>query len=316
MRRKLAGRLALGAALVVAVGFAAYALAGRARDAKLQVTSFSAPHALTGAFARCPKGARVVGGGVVKVQGGVLRLGGSGPLDGTRGVRPVNPAQAVVNTRDGDVAKRWYAGVSNDGNSPIAVKALAICSRISDARIQVTRFSLGGRSTGGASVTCPAGRRVVGGGVIQERWPDNRILVSAPLDASGKMRNTKDGDVAKRWRAVIRNLPQKRVNFKVFALCSADSRATIEATRSWARGGDHVGRARARCPSGKRAVGGGIIESGELGFVRVRASGPLDATGSPANTRDGDVAKQWLGAVENRNDYGIRVKVLAICERS
>ena len=34
-----------------------------------------------------------------------------------------------MNTSDGEVAKRWYAGVSNDGYSPIAVKALAICSR-------------------------------------------------------------------------------------------------------------------------------------------------------------------------------------------
>jgi hypothetical protein len=128
------------------------------------------------------------------------------------------------------------------------------------------------------------------------------------------MRSTRDGDVAKRWYVAIRNLPAHRVHFKVFALCSADSHATIEAARSWAKAG-RVGHARARCPSAKRALGGGIVESGQLGFVRVRASGPLDASGSPANTRDGDVAKQWRGAVENRNSYGVRVKVLAICER-
>jgi hypothetical protein len=128
------------------------------------------------------------------------------------------------------------------------------------------------------------------------------------------MRKTWDGDVAKRWYVAIRNLPAHRVHFKVFALCSADSRATIEASQSWAMGGERVGRARARCPGRKRALGGGIIESGELGFVRVRASGPLDATGDPLKIRDGDVAKQWHGAVENRNDYRVRVKVLAICE--
>ena len=310
----MVARVTLSAALAAAVGFAAYALAAPARDAKLEVTRFSAnPHGLTGAFARCPAGSRVVGGGVVKVGSGIMRVGGSGPLDGSQAGYPSNPAQAVTNTRDGDVARRWYAGVSNDYSGRVGVKALAICSRVSDARIQATSFSLGGRSTGYASARCPAGRRVVGGGMVQRTWPDNRILASAPLDASGTMRNTKDGDVARRWYVAIRNLPAHRVHFKVFALCSADSRATIEATRSWAKGG-RTGHARANCPPTKRAVGGGIIESGELGFVRVRASGPLDATGVPASTNVGDIAKQWFGAVENRNSYRIRVKVLALCE--
>jgi hypothetical protein len=307
-------RVALGAALAAAMGFAVYALAAPAKDATLQVTRFSAGHALTGEFVRCPPGKRVVGGGVLKVGRGVLRVGGSGPLDGSNAGHPSNPADAVANTRDGDVAKRWYAGVSNDSHTPIGVKALAVCSGRSDARIEATHFSLGGRSTGGASAKCPAGKRVVGGGVVQQTWPDNRVLASAPLDASGTMKNTKDGDVAKRWYVSMRNLPAHRVDFKVFALCSADSRAKIEVTRSWARGGEHVGGANARCPSNKRALGGGIIESGQLGFVRVRASGPLDASGAAANTTDGDVAKMWHGAVENRNDYRIRVKVLAICE--
>jgi hypothetical protein len=308
-------RVALAAALSAAVGFAVYALAAPARDAKLEVTRFSAEPRLTGAFARCPAGRRAVGGGVFELGRGVVRVGGSGPLDGSGAGGPQNPAEAVANTKDGDVAKRWYAGVSNDSSRRIAAKALALCSRASDARIETTPFSLGGRSTGDASAKCAAGKRVVGGGVVQFGWPDNRVLASAPLDASGAMANTRDGDVAKRWYAAIRNLPAHRVRFKVFALCSADSRARIDATRSTVKAGGK-GHASAKCPSTKRALGGGIIESGRLGFLRVLASGPLDATGLPANTRDGDVAKQWYGAVENRNPERVRLKVLAICEPS
>jgi hypothetical protein len=311
----LVARVTLGAALAAAVGFAAYSLAAPARDAKIEVTRFSADHGLTGAFAECPDGRRAVGGGVLKSGRGVLRVGGSGPLDGSAAGGPQNPAETVANTNDGDVAKRWYAGVSNDSSRRIGAKALALCSRGSDARIETTPFSLGGRSTGDASAKCPAGKRAVGGGVVQRSWPDNRVLASAPLDASGKMKYTKDGDVARRWYVAIRNLPAHRVSFKVFALCSADSRARIQATRSWAKAGG-TGHARARCPPTKRAVGGGIIESGQLGFLRVRASGPLDATGVSANTRDGDVAKQWYGAVENRNPERVRLKVFAICEPS
>jgi hypothetical protein len=250
----------------------------------------------------------------LSLGGPVVRVGGSGPLDDSAVGGPQNPAETVANTNDGDVAKRWYAGVSNDSSVETAeVKALALCSRESDATIETTSFWLDGRSTGYASATCPAGKRAVGGGVIQFSWPDNRVLASGPLDASGSMVNTRDGDVAKQWYVAIRNLPLKRVQFKAFALCSADSRATIEATPSWAEA-ESTGHAIANCPPTKRVLGGGIIESGRLGFVRVLASGPLDTTGVPANTEDGDVAELWYGAVENRNLERIRLKVLAICE--
>jgi hypothetical protein len=311
MAGSVVARVTLGAAL--AAGFAAYALAAPAGEAKIEATRFSAGHGLTGAFAECPPGSRAVGGGVLQLEGGVVRVGGSGPLDGSVAGTPINPADAVANTKDGDVAKRWYAGVSNDSSVSIAAKALALCSAGSDATIEATPFSLEGQSTGGASAKCPAGKRAVGGGVIQLSWPDNRVLASAPLDASGAMANTVDGDVATQWYAAIRNLPAHRVDFKVFALCSADSRATIEATQSSAEGGG-TGHAFAKCPPTKRALGGGIIESGRLGYLRVLASGPLDATGVAANTEDGDVAEQWYGAVENRNPERVSVKVLAICE--
>jgi hypothetical protein len=307
-------RLILVAALVAAVGFATYALAAPARDATLEVTQFTADRGLNGAFAECPPGSRAVGGGVLDLGGPVIRVGGSGPLDGSAVGGPQIPTEIVANTNDGDVAKRWYAGVSNDSSAETAeVKALALCSRESDATIETTPFWLDGRSTGYASATCPAGKRAVGGGVIQFSWPDNRVLASGPLDASGLMANTRDGDVAKHWYVAIRNLPLKRVQFKVFALCSADSRATIEATPSWAEAAS-TGDAIANCPPTKRVLGGGIIESGKLGFVRVLASGPLDTTGVAANTEDGDVADRWYGEVENRNPERIRLKVFAICE--
>jgi hypothetical protein len=91
-------RVALGAVLAAAVGFAAYALAAPARDAKVEATQFTAGHALSGAFAECPAGSRAVGGGVLGLEGGVLRVGGSGPLDGSPARAPSNPADAVANT--------------------------------------------------------------------------------------------------------------------------------------------------------------------------------------------------------------------------
>jgi hypothetical protein len=297
---------------LVAVGFAASALAGTARDARIEATRFSAGHGLTGAFARCPAGRRAVGGGVVQLGRRFLYVASSGPLDATASP-PINPSRAVANTRDGDVAKKWYVGVSNDSSRTVDMKALALCSRTSDARIEATSFRVAGRRTGVASARCPAGRRALGGGLVQSGWPDNRVLASGPLDASGAIANTRDGDVAKQWYAAVHNLPAHRVRFKVIALCSADSRARIEATRFSVRSGG-VGDASAKCGAGKRALGGGIIQSGRARFLRVRASAPLDATGVAANTKDGDRAKRWYAAIENRNPGRVRFKVLAICE--
>jgi hypothetical protein len=306
-------RVTLGAGLAAAVGFAAYALAGPARDAKIEVTRFSVDPGLGGAFAKCSAGRRAVGGGVVDSGRPRVYVAASGPLDASVAGGPLNPSEAVANTKDGDAVKRWYAGVSNGSSRRVAVKVLALCSKASDARIEATSFRVAGRRTGDAFAKCPVGRRAVGGGVVQSGFPDDRVLASGPLDASGAIANTRDGDVAKQWYAAVHNLPNHRVRFKVFALCSADSRATIEATRFLVRGGG-TGHASAKCPAGKRALGGGLVEAGPPRFVRMLASAPLDATGVPANTKDGDTAKRWYAAMENRNPGRVYFKVFAICE--
>ena len=63
--------------------------------------------------------------------------------------------------------------------------------------------------------------------------------------------------------------------------------ATVEATAfkvpDW-----QVGEAFAECLAGKRAVGGGVVQSGPVGVgLKVLASGPLDATGVTLETNTG-----------------------------
>ena len=69
------------------------------------------------------------------------------------------------------------------------------------------------------------------------------------------------------------------------------------------------------CGVGKRALGGGVVQSGTAAGLFVRASGPLDGTGVTLNTGDGDVARQWYAAIAV--DAGLPprdFKVFAICE--
>ena len=79
------------------------------------------------------------------------------------------------------------------------------------------------------------------------------------------------------------------------ARAATPTRATIEATQ-FKVGPVKIGEAFAVCPGTKRAVGGGVVQSGDSLSVWVLASGPLDGTGVTLNTSDGDRAKQWYAA--------------------
>ena len=88
--------------------------------------------------------------------------------------------------------------------------------------------------------------------------------------------------------------------------------ATIEATALPVAPGK-IGEASAVCPSNKRALGGGVVQSGPVRDSRVRASGPLNASGNTAQTQSGDLAKQWYAAVLNFSTGPRDFKVFAIC---
>jgi hypothetical protein len=75
-----------------------------------------------------------------------------------------------------------------------------------------------------------------------------------------------------------------------------------------------VGEAFAKCGTGKRALGGGVVQSGSADGLFVNVSGPLDATGFTSETATGDVAKQWYAAVYNFSVATVNFKVFAICE--
>ena len=140
------------------------------------------------------------------------------------------------------------------------------------------------------------------------------VLASGPLDATGFTSETKDGDIAKQWYAAVANFSSETQLFKVFAICSRASNATIEATQ-FTVGDNQSGEAFARCLGTKRALGGGVVQSGPPTDLVVRASGPLDATGVTIETNDGDIAKQWYAAVGNDPSGTQRIlKEFAICE--
>ena len=94
---------------------------------------------------------------------------------------------------------------------------------------------------------------------------------------------------------------------------AGEEQAKIEATELTVDSAE-TGEAFARCGGSKRALGGGVVQSGSADNLSVRASGPLDSSGVTLDTSDGDVAKQWYAAVDNFSGEDARVfKVFAIC---
>jgi hypothetical protein len=261
-----------------------------------------------GKIASCGRGQRALGGGLLAENPQDAGLDASGPLSANGASGP---------TGDGDVPKRWYGAASTSGADQV-FRLLAICAPDSEATIEATRFVPPYRVPTGAIASCGPGERAVGGGLVAIGPPDyGPMLSSGPLDASGSIANTRDGDIPKQWQASVYNADDDGRIFKVFAVCVPHSKATIETTR-FTVGGEEIGNARARCGRGERALGGGTSPTRQTPdpFLRslIPSSGPLDASGVAANTRDGDAAKQWMGVADNEfSDDASTFKVFAVC---
>lgn len=264
------------------------------------------------ATATCPAGRRVVGGGVGAASNGAFAnvVQVSGPVDETG---------STENTNTGDVGRSWLASVKDDG-SDRTYAVFALCSATSDATIAQSNISLAANAVkGSGDSTCPSGTRVVGGGVgTTGPTVGGQVALSGPLGQALTVPNT--GDVARVWVASVANGGAAQT-YKVFALCSASSDATIaEASFSFPGGAQTEGEAVARCPAGRRALGGGIITTASTVSSTVRRSAPQVGTGfatiqsalENGATVDTNVSRRWAASVVNADDART-YKVLALC---
>lgn len=208
-----------------------------------------------------------------------------------------------------------------------------------DATIVSTTFEVPDGNAGATLATCPAGSRVVGGGVgqispvVDTEKGQTEVEVSGPVDETGATANTNTGDVAKSWYAGIFN-GNGNVNngetesYKVFAICSQTSDATVQAIPFDVAGRDTsdndpsgAGTANPACPAGQRATGGGVgtIDASATAHG-IQLSGPFDETGTTAGTDTGDVARSWFSGVSNATFNATATtqhyKAFAICSRS
>jgi Ca2+-binding RTX toxin-like protein len=217
-------------------------------------------------------------------------------------------AAATVATTAAPAARQTPAASA----APLALAA----SPGSDATIETKLLPVDAEKGGDALATCPAGKRVVGGGVGQPPAAQGfgYIQQSGPVDDTGTPAGTTNGDVARSWFASIYNPSDAQREFRVFAICSATSDATIRTNPLAVQAGKDAS-ASIDCPAGSRALGGGVGVVGTpapvLSFVR--RSNPLDETGTTANTDTGDVARSWFASVKNVTNATLDSRVFAIC---
>ena len=325
-RRSVAMAFTAGVVLAVAGAMLAVATVSSAApngaaaapgsDATIEAKAFSVqPGKVDNASATCPAGKRAVGGGVGQSQATSPTFGyvqQSGPVD---------ESGSTTNTQSGDVAKGWSVSVfNNSGAGTREFRVFAICSASSDATIATNPFTVEPRTVGSASVDCPAGKRAVGGGVHQPGATNplfGWVQSSGPVDATGTTANTDSGDVAEGWYASVFNFGATERDFRVFAICSAGSDATI-AAKVFSVSPGNVGDATVACPAGKRVVGGGVGQpaatNAPAGYIQ--ESAPVDVTGETANTDSGEVGRSWFASVYNPPEVGAptrEFRAFAIC---
>jgi hypothetical protein len=189
----------------------------------------------------------------------------------------------------------------------------------SDATIHLSSALIQAGQRGPVSVTCPSNSRVMGGGVTADASGSILIEESGPLDDTGTVAGTGDGDIGRSWYAYVVNAgAASAVQVRVFALCSQSSDAVIEADDVLIPDG-RSGYGQATCSSG-RATGGGVLTTASLTFPPSQYFLQITSPFDPGETNlrdDGDFSDHWWSFIHNASLLGgsQTFKFLALCSQ-
>jgi hypothetical protein len=171
-----------------------------------------------------------------------------------------------------------------------------------DARIVYATKLINSGAMDGVAIQCPPGERAIGGGSYSSTW----LAASGPIGPNGQVGGDADGDVPVYWFTSAYNLTGQSREYRFHAICSASSDATVQVADVHLASPPNAlnptrGDAAVECPSGQRAIGGGVTYGVPTvpGGARIDASGPLDETGTTGTTVTGDVARYWYAEASN-----------------
>jgi hypothetical protein len=257
----------------------------------------------------CGPGERAIGGGVESDPGAYVTASAPVSGDGT-----------IAKTDSGEIPRFWWVAVWAPGSEIRSLEFYAVCSRSSDATLQVTSWDFFGGLGQTPEVrfaTCPEGERAIGGGAGYDDAVEHASFLHAvgPLDQTGATQSTDDGDIARSWWvAMTRGLPAGTTSqAKVMVICSATSTATVQASTIEVANEDpgYYGGVTS-CPAGQRAISGGLGTTGDEP-PPISDTAPGTETGT-MDLRDGDIPGSWRAGFTAGRFSGGTYKVFAICE--
>ncbi len=179
-----------------------------------------------------------------------------------------------------------------------------------DARLVYVETGFVGTGTiATAPVGCASTEAALGGGIRSSSGGTMWLQESGPQAANGGFLAT--GDRPGRWFSSLYNNSGQSKNYSTYAVCSASSDATVHTTTlgvSASPDGAKQGSGTMPCPTGQRAVGGGILGAG-----RLEASGPVDETFQSSNTVTGDIPRGWFVSMVTDSTIPPTYRMYALC---
>jgi len=255
--------------------------------------------------------AQAVPGGDVTVVVADQTLGASGAITvmcpaGQRalggGASPVNPDPATLTARfrtsapvgvSGSVAANngiplgWRTAMSAESGTLGAWRGYVTCSPTTDALMATVEMIA---AVPEADVACPAGRRAVGGGVTTISSSDLTIIgTSGPKDAS-PFGQAADGSAPTSWQTILSGTT---IDARAVAVCASNSDATVRSVGLDVPAASSAGAATASCPTGQRAVAGGLATTSDDPAMRIGFAAPVASVGQVPGLTSGAVPQSW-----------------------
>jgi len=268
-------------------------------------------------IADCPADTVATGGGVDVTDETNMLITASAPRLVEMGT-PGRLFGLVPGERDAPVG--WGATSRNDGSTEQMAVVAAVCQRTPAV---FTVVAVGNASPGeieSAMAECTPDTVAIGGGIDVGNLPEMTVRSSAPVFSGALLSEIEDGEAPapSGWEGTVSNDADRSVSFAVAAICKAAPEAvTVVASVSASSGGES-GSAKAFCPDGLVAAGGGVdVTSPDT--MPLTSSTPL-LPGGPSGTRPIDVIPGaqpdpigWRATARNDSASEQTVKVAAIC---
>lgn len=199
----------------------------------------------------------------------------------------------------------WRGGANNSSPSNAQMTTTAICGHGAYVYKTVKRKLAVGKAVQKKAL-CPAGTKVVGGGVGASG--DHGVEVGASEPSDGGDHDSKADDA---WLGRESNSSSKRTVMKVTAVCAKRGKFAYVRGPATALLNHTQGTVSVSCPASTQVTGGGIDVSGKSTNIEVGDTFPTD-DGDPGTTPDNG----WSATGNNDGSGATRgMRAFAICAK-